>query len=265
MRRQEADVAAAANACLATSKRRHGGGNCHGRAGGANYEFFALLREEARKGGPDPRQGKWKRLMVSAGLLEFQQAIQAESQEMLNQANETLQEAILERKTGSAAVRRTCKRDEPFAVAEWCWTRQRSRGSRPGIGVLREVYDLIVREAERQVPPQLAWCDLMRAETDAEQRQILSDNAGMMTPELAEMLTMLAQEMSADRPEMAERVRALQAMAAMRVAQGGPRVGWRLADRPDPKIRANPGRKWVARLLVGALSRRKPCPRTVTT
>jgi hypothetical protein len=40
----------------------------------------------------------------------------------------------------------------------------------------------------------------------------------MVTPELAEMLTMLAQEMDADRPEMVERVRALQAMVAMRVA-----------------------------------------------
>ena len=185
------------------------------------YEFFALLTEEIEKVARTHDKAQVKRLNgIRQGLLDFQRAIQAESQEMLNQANETLQ-AILRAEDRSAAVQAHLPAiDEPFMyLLSELLDQAEKQGQQARYQVLREVYDLIVREAERQVPPQLRLVnDLMRAETDAEQRQILSDNAEMMTPELAEMLTMLAQEMSADRPEMAERVRALQAMVAMRVA-----------------------------------------------
>ncbi|MCB0207188.1 MAG: hypothetical protein KDH89_20400 [Anaerolineae bacterium] len=185
------------------------------------YEFFALLTEEIEKVARTHDKAQVKRLNgIRQALLDFQRAIQAESQEMLNRANETLQ-AILQAEDRPAAVQEHLPAiDEPFMyLLSEMLDQAEKQGQQARYQVLREVYDLIVREAERQVPPQIRLInDLMRAETDAEQRQILSDNAEMVTPELAEMLTMLAQEMSADRPEMVERVRALQAMVAMRVA-----------------------------------------------
>jgi hypothetical protein len=85
---------------------------------------------------------------------------------------------------------------------------------------LKEVQQLIMDEAERQVPPQIRIINrLLRAESDAEQREILDQNPEMLTPELVQMLNALASEVAEDGQDsdMEERIQKLRAMVEMRI------------------------------------------------
>ena len=98
-----------------------------------------------------------------------------------------------------------------------------NEGQTEQLQTLREVHDLIIEEAERQVPPQIRLVNrLMRAETDQERRALLEENAAVVTPELAEMFDALidqisAEETGAQSEEAIERLRQLKAMVQMRV------------------------------------------------
>lgn len=194
-----------------------------------NYEFFSKLTEQVEQAAREGRKEEAKQLtQLRQNLLELQRELQEQSQQVLNQAMDTLQ-SIMEAEDQKAAVQENLGRiDDTFMyVLSAMIAQTEQQGQTEQVRQLRRVQELIMEEAEQQVPPQIRVINrLLRAESEADQRRILDENSEQLTPELVQMLGALAQEIEADGQgegaEMAERIRQVQAMVEMRVGQNQP-------------------------------------------
>lgn len=187
-----------------------------------DYQFFTLLTEkieaEARK--HNKEEAKALRSLRQR-LLDMQNELQEQSRQILEGATGTLQE-ILEAEDRREAIRENVARiDDAFMyVLSALIAQSEEQGQSAQAEDLKEVQQLIMEEAERQVPPQIRIINrLLRAESDAEQRQILDQNPELLTPELVQMLNALASEVAEDGQDsdMEERIQKLRAMVEMRI------------------------------------------------
>lgn len=191
-----------------------------------NYEFFNLLTGEIERQAKQKNKEKAKALTaLRQRLLELHNEIQEQSREILEGAMATLQE-IMDADDMAEAIRENLGRiDDTFMYvlsAMIAQNEQQGRGDQSA--ELKRVQDLIMEEAERQVPPQIRVINrLLRAENDADQRRILDENQNMLTPELVQMLDALSREMSAAAAEdgqaadMAGRINKVKAMVEARI------------------------------------------------
>jgi hypothetical protein len=187
-----------------------------------DYEFFSLLTEEIEKAAKAREKERAKALThLRQRLLELQRSLQEQSQQILQQATDTLQR-ILEADDTVAAIQDNVARiDDAFMYVLSALTAEaQQQGQLERVQELQNVQNLIMEEAEKQVPPQIRFINnLFRAETEAEKRQLLEDNPDLVTGELVEILDALAQEMSAEQEgtEMAGEIQKLKAMVQMRL------------------------------------------------
>lgn len=190
-----------------------------------NYEFFSLLTEEIEERAKrQDKEGAKQLTQLRQRLLEMRKEMEEESQRILQQANDTLQ-AILNADDKAAAIQENVGRiDDTFMyVLSAMIAQAEQQGHAQHAQQLQEVQDLIMEEAEKQVPPQIRLINrLLQAETETEQRTILEENQNLLTPELAQMLNALAEEVTADgqagqAQEMVGQIRKLQAMVEARM------------------------------------------------
>ena len=191
---------------------------------GLNYEFFNLLTQEIESQARQKNKVKAKALTaLRQRLLELQNQMQEQSREILEGAMSTLQD-IVDADNVEEAIRANLGRiDDTFMYvlsAMIAQNEQQGRGAQAA--ELKRVQELIMEEAERQVPPQVRVINrLLRAENDDDQRRILEENRNLLTPELLQMLEALSQEISAEADEQATdmvgRINKLKAMVEARI------------------------------------------------
>lgn len=187
-----------------------------------NYEFFSLLTEKIEEKAKAHQKEEAKALTrLRQRLLDLQSTFQEQSRQIIQQATNTLQR-ILEADDQEAAIQENIAQiDDAFMyVLSAMMAEAQQQGQIEQVQALQSVQDLILEEAERQVPPQIRFINsLIRAETDAEQRQLLEDNPDMVTEELVQILDALSQEMAAGQQEaeVADQIQKLKAMVQMRV------------------------------------------------
>lgn len=187
-----------------------------------NYEFFSLLTDRIEEKAKARAKEEAKALtQLRQRLLELQQSLQEQSQQILQQATDTLQR-ILEADDQEAAIQENIAQiDDAFMYVLSAMTAEaQQQGQLEQVQALQNVQNLIMQEAERQVPPQIRFINsLIRAESEAEQRQLLEENSEMVTEELAQILDALSQELAAEQQgsDMANEIQKLKAMVQMRV------------------------------------------------
>lgn len=190
-----------------------------------NYEFFNLLTQEIEKAARQKNKDEAKALTtLRQRLLDVHNELQEQSREILEDAMSTLQ-SILDAGDVEAAIRENLGRiDDTFMyVLSAMIAQNEQQGRQEQAAELKRVQSLIMDEAERQVPPQIRVINrLLRAETDEDQRRILEENRNLVTPELAQMLDALSQEMGSaedgQAAEMSGRINKLKAMVEARIS-----------------------------------------------
>jgi molybdopterin converting factor small subunit len=156
-----------------------------------SYELFSLLSDEIEKKeklGGDTTAAPLKQLREK--LLEVYEALQQQSQELMNRAGATLQ-GILEAEDRRAAIRERMEEiDDAFMYVLSANIQQlEQRGQTQQAEVLREVHELIMDEMESQAPPEVRLLNqLIRAEDRETRRQILENNRDAVTPQLKQVI-----------------------------------------------------------------------------
>lgn len=189
-----------------------------------NYDFFSLLTQEIEKEARQKNKDKAKALTgLRQRLLDVHNEIQEQSREVLEDAMSTLED-IMDAEDRTAAIRENLGRiDDTFMyVLSAMIAQNEEQGRNEQAAELKQVQDLIMEEAERQVPPQIRVINrLLRAENDEDQRSILDENNNLLTPELLQMLETLSQEISAGAndqgTDMVGRINKLKAMVEARM------------------------------------------------
>lgn len=189
-----------------------------------NYEFFNLLTQEIENQARQKNKEKAKALTgLRQRLLDLQNEMQEQSRQILEGAMSTLQE-IVDAENPEAAIQENLARiDDTFMyVLAAMIAQNEEQGREEQAAELKRVQDLILNEAERQVPPQIRVINrLLRAETDEDQRRILEENRTLLTPELVQMLDTLSREVSEEQDgqatEIAGRINKLKAMVEARI------------------------------------------------
>lgn len=191
-----------------------------------NYEFFNLLTQEIEDQARQKNKERARTLTaVRQRLLDFHNQMQEQSREILEEAMATLQ-AILDAENKEEAIRENMGRiDDTFMYVLSAMIAQNEQQKRiEQTAELKRVQDLIMGEAEKQVPPQIRVINrLLRAENEEDQRRILEENRALLTPELVQMLDALLREMTSAATEdgqaadMAGRINKLKAMVEARI------------------------------------------------
>lgn len=189
-----------------------------------NYEFFNLLTEEIEKEARQKNKDKAKALTaLRQRLLDLHNEMQEQSRAVLEDAMSTLQN-IVDAEDRTEAIRENLGSiDDTFMyVLAAMIAQNEEQGRSEQAAELKQVQDLIMEEAERQVPPQIRIINqLLRAENDEAQRRILDQNRELLTPELLQMLETLSKEISAaadaQDADMAGRIDKLKAMVEARM------------------------------------------------
>lgn len=191
-----------------------------------NYEFFNSLTQEIESQARQKNKEKAKALTgMRERLLALHNDMQQQSREILEGAMATLQE-IVDADDMAEAIRENIGRiDDTFMyVLSAMIAQNEQQGRQQEAAELERVQDLIMEEAERQVPPQIRVINrLLRADSDEDQRHILEENQALVTPELVQMLDALSQEISngadddAQAAEMSGRIKKIKAMIEARV------------------------------------------------
>jgi hypothetical protein len=186
-----------------------------------NYEFFTLLSEEI-----DQRSQAGDQEVATAltelrqELLDMQEAIRQQSQQMLANANETLQ-TILSAQDQETAVRQQMEKiDDAFMyLLSATIAKADQEGQSVHAMALRNVQSLIMNEVEQQAPPEIQLMNrLIRAESDEEQQQLLDQNPQAASPQFLQMIAMVMGEVEAAGEEaLVERLRQVQRLIQQRL------------------------------------------------
>lgn len=182
------------------------------------YTFFSLLTEEIEKRESAGNQTEAARLaQIRTRLLEVQAAVQRESKAIMDQAGQVLN-AILTAPDRQAAVQEHLPEiDEAFMyLLSSTLAQAEQAGAVQQVSALAEVRDLILTEVENQTPPEIRFLEeLMQAETEAAQREILAANAHMVSPDMVNILRVLANqtEQTGD-GQITEQIRKLEKLVA---------------------------------------------------
>lgn len=186
------------------------------------YDFFTKLTNEIERTAKVKDKEQTKRLSrLRQVLLDFQKAIQEHSQQIMQKADQTLK-AILTVEDKSAAIQEHLHEiDENFMYLLNALMHQAEQeGQQDYADTLRYVHELIIKEAEKQIPPEIRLINnLLRAETESEQRQLLNEHSDLVKPEMIPVLEAIGQEMAGDgRAEMGEKVQQIRGMIQARLA-----------------------------------------------
>jgi hypothetical protein len=187
-----------------------------------NYEFFRLLTERIENAAREHQKDEAKALQdLRQELLGVQQEMQDASQRLLGEATETLQ-LLLNAEDKQQALQDNIGRiDEPFMyVLSAMIAQAEQQGNQQQQQALQGIHNLILDEAEKQVPPQIRFINrLVRAGSEEAQRRLLDENRDQITPELVQILDALGKQVATESADsgIGDEIQRLKAMVQARV------------------------------------------------
>jgi hypothetical protein len=187
-----------------------------------NYDFFRLLTERIEAAAREHNKDEATALRdLRQELLEVQQEMQAASQRILDEAGATLQRLLVAENKQQALQENLAHIDEPFMyVLSAMIAQAEQQGDQERLQALQGIHNLILEEAEKQVPPQIRFINrLVRAGSEEAQQQLLEENHDLITPELVEILEALSREVagSGDDAGIGDAINRLKEMVQARV------------------------------------------------
>lgn len=174
------------------------------------YEFFTGLTDEIERQELAGNEEAVERLTnIRSDLLQMQEEMQAQTRQVLGEAQETL-EAILAAEDMQQAFQANANQvDDAFMyVLAGEIGRAEETNQQDRLEKLNALRDLLVSEAESQTPPEvqlLNW--LVRAESEDEMRQLVDENRELLSPDLVEVVEALQEQaQSAGQQELLDRL-----------------------------------------------------------
>lgn len=156
-----------------------------------NYDFFRLLTEEIEKQAAAGNKTSAARLTELRGhLLKIQETLQQQSQRLLEKANQTLQTILDAPDQEVAILEHSDQIDDAFMYLLSARIAQaEQRGQTAELQALSQVHARIMQQMESQMPPEIVLLnELIEAETEAEQQQLLEENRELVSTELLKMI-----------------------------------------------------------------------------
>lgn len=187
-----------------------------------NYDFFRLLTERVEAAAREHNKEEARSLRdLRQELLSIQQEMQNTSERILGEATETLQRLLTAEDKQQALQENIARIDEPFMyVLSAMIAQAEQQGNQEQLQALQGIHNLILDEAEKQVPPQIRFINrLVRAGSEEAQRRLLDENRDQITPELVQILDALSQQVAAgdDDSGISDEIQRLKAMVQARV------------------------------------------------
>ncbi len=186
-----------------------------------NYEFFSGLTAEIEKQQLANQPQVVARLTkIRQELLDLQRDMQAQTQQVLQKAQGVL-DTLLAANDLDAALRANANHiDDAFMYllqAEMDQAAQNGDSTR--YQALENINDTLLKQIEGSAPPEIQLINnLVRTESEAEQRRLLDENQDLLGPELLEVMDLLQDQVkNSGQPELGARLAALKAMIQVRV------------------------------------------------
>ena len=178
--------------------------------GALNYEFFAQLtgeiekREKAKDAAGAQRLGG-----IRDQLLEMQRELQQATQEVLQQAQDTLNTILAAGNTRQAVAANMGRIDDAFMhvlEARMAHAEQSGRGDE--VERLREVQEAIISQIQGETPPEVQLLtQLVSAPTKADRDRLLNEASELVSPELVQVVDMLQdQAKNAGQADLSQRL-----------------------------------------------------------
>lgn len=180
-----------------------------------NYEFFSLLTAEVEKA---EKAGKLTEARQIAELrddfLELQKELQQASQQILQEAQATLDTILAADDLDAAIAANLGKIDEAFMhVLEARLLHAEQSGRKDLLAKLQHIQEFIIIQAQGETPPEVRLLtELVSAETKEQREKLLSAQPDLLSPELLQIVEMLQdQARNSGQAELVDRLGAIRA------------------------------------------------------
>ncbi|HEX6385646.1 MAG TPA: CpXC domain-containing protein [Anaerolineae bacterium] len=189
--------------------------------GALSYQFFQLLTEEIEKQEKSGDQAGAQHLSeIRTNLLQLYDAMQQQSQQILKTAENTL-ESILTAPDKKAAIKENQEQiDDAFMyVLSARIAEAEQKGKMADAQALNELYELILEEAESELPPEIRLLNqLVRVKTEKEQARLIEENQELVSPELLMLVErILEQAQEAGQEELNGRLQSAKSLIEARL------------------------------------------------
>lgn len=174
------------------------------------YEFFTGLTDEIERQEMAGNEEAVERLTnIRSDLLQMQEEMQAQTRQVLGEAQETLEAILAAEDMQQAFQANANKVDDAFMyVLAGEIGRAEETNQQDRLEKLNALRDLLVSEAESQTPPEvqlLNW--LVRAESEDEMRQLVDENRELLSPDLVAVVEALQEQaQSSGQQELLDRL-----------------------------------------------------------
>jgi hypothetical protein len=185
-----------------------------------NYQLFVALSEKIdkrEKSGVDATELK----ALREHLLGVQQQIEAQSRKVVEQASKTLSRILSAEDVDQAVQENLAQIDDSFMyVLSASIAQAEERGEQEQAGALIMVYEAIRKAMDQQMPPEIQLLNnVLSLQDEEEQRQLLDENLGLITPDFLELIKAVAEQAAEnDRSDLSDQLAGLQAMVETRLA-----------------------------------------------
>ncbi len=175
-----------------------------------NYEFFALLtgeiekREKAQDTAGAQRLGR-----LRDQLLDMQRELQEATQQVLQEAQDTLNTILAANDVREAVAAHMGRIDDAFMhVLEARLVHAEQSGRREEMERLRGIQEAIISQVQGETPPEVQLLSqLVSAPTKVDRDRLMTEAADLVSPDLVQVVDMLQdQAKNAGQAELAERL-----------------------------------------------------------
>lgn len=178
--------------------------------GALNYDFFALLTEEVEKREQSGNKAGAKQLgWVRDQLLEMQKEMQEATQQVLKEAQATLDEILIAANTEEAVEANMGRIDDAFMhVLEARQVHADQSGRRDESEKLRLIQEIIISQIQGETPPEVQLLtQLVSAPGKADRERLMASASALVSDQLVEVVDMLRdQAVNAGQSELADRL-----------------------------------------------------------
>jgi hypothetical protein len=178
--------------------------------GALNYEFFSLLTAEIEKQEKSGNTTESKRLSrLRDRFLELQKELQAASQQILQEAQITLENILAAEDTEAAVAANIRHIDDAFMhVLEARLAHAEQSGRKDLVGKLHQIQEAVIRQIQGDTPPEVRLLtELVSAETKEDREKLMAGQPNLLSSELLQVVEMLQdQARNGGQPDLAARL-----------------------------------------------------------
>ncbi len=189
------------------------------------YEFFAQLTGEAEKREKAGDKAGAARLSgVRDQLLEMQREMQAATQQVLQEAQDTLNELLAAPNVEEAVAANIGRVDDAFMhVLDARQLHAEQSGRRDEAEKLRRIQELIITQIQGETPPEVQLLThLVSAPTKADRDRLMAAAPELVSPQLLEVIDMLREQATnAGQGDLGQRLGEIRAELSAKLLQAG--------------------------------------------